>query len=89
MFPGYHPHQEAALLLLGGLTFSMEGLLRVLLRSSVESNLSESVHRYSTPSYSTPSYSTPCYSTPCYSTPWPSLARPYLLARRHPSARRS
>ena len=79
MFPGYHPHQEAALLLLGGLTFSMEGLLRVLLRSSVESNLSESVHRYSTPSY----------STPCYSTPWPSLARPYLLARRHPSARRS
>ena len=84
MFPGYHPHQEAALLLLGGLTFSMEGLLRVLLRSSVESNLSESVHRYSTPSYSTPSY-----STPCYSTPWPSLARAYLLARRHPSARRS
>ena len=84
MFPGYHPHQEAALLLLGGLTFSMEGLLRVLLRSSVESNLSESVHRYSTPSYSTPSY-----STPCYSTPWPSLARADLLARRHPSARRS
>ena len=84
MFPGYHPHQEAALLLLGGLTFSMEGLLRVLLRSSVESNLSESVHRYSTPCYSTP-----CYPTPSYSTPWPSLARPYLLARRHPSARRS
>jgi len=35
--------QETALLLLGGLTFSMEGLLRVLLRSSVEANLSESV----------------------------------------------
>jgi len=35
--------QEAALLLLGGLTFSMEGLLRLLLRSSVEADLSASV----------------------------------------------
>ena len=35
--------QEAALLLLGGLTFSMEGLLRVLLQHTVETNLSESV----------------------------------------------
>ena len=35
--------QEAALLLLGGLTFSMEAILRLLLRSSVEAHLSESV----------------------------------------------
>ena len=45
--PWLPPLQEAALLLLGGLTFSMEGLLRVLLRSSVEANLSESVRLYS------------------------------------------
>ena len=37
------PLQEAALLLLGGLTFSMEAILRVLLRSAVEPRLSESV----------------------------------------------
>ena len=45
--PWLSPLQETALLLLGGLTFSMESLLRVLLRSSVEANLSESVRLYS------------------------------------------
>jgi len=41
--PQLPPLQEAALLLLGGLTFSMEAILRVLLRSAVEPRLSESV----------------------------------------------
>ena len=41
--PQLRPLQEAALLLLGGLTFSIEAILRLLLRSAVETHLSESV----------------------------------------------
>ena len=41
--PQLPPLQEAALLLLGGLSFRMEAILRLLLRSAVEPRLSESV----------------------------------------------